>query len=116
MIEEEARRRIEGAHRFHVLVPKFEIKNVEVLGHPLPTHGFRDDDNPSLYQPTQYYLRNRFAVLFGNRKQRLVMKDIVFSLGERTPGFDLDMVLLQKLLRFHLLVKWGGFRSDLPRV
>ena len=33
------------------------------------------------------------------------MEDIVLSLGERTPRFDLNVVFFEKLLRFNLLME-----------
>ena len=51
MIEKQACARIEAPNRFHIPILKLETKNVEVLGHPLPTHRFRDNDDSSLYVP-----------------------------------------------------------------
>jgi hypothetical protein len=47
----------------------------------------------------------------GDGAQQLVLEDVVLALGERPPGFDLHVVLLQECLGLDLLVK--GVGSDL---
>ena len=59
----------------------------------------------SLCQPPENDLSDRLAVLFCNRYKDFVMEDIVLSLGERTPRFDLDVVFFEKLLCFNLLME-----------
>ena len=105
MIEETGSPPYRAPDRFHILVFQLETKNVEVLGHPVPTNRLRDDDDSSLYQPTQDHLRNRFAVILGDREQQFVAENIVLSLGEGSPRFDLDVVFLKECLRFYLLME-----------
>jgi hypothetical protein len=50
-------------------------------------------------------------VLLSDRPQHGVVEDVVLALRERTPGLDLDPVVLQERLRLHLLVERVGLDS-----
>ena len=88
MVEEDASLRVQRDDRLHVFGAKFKTEDVEVLDHSLFPHGFWDNNDPSLCQPAQYYLRHGFLVFPGDRKQQLVLEDVVymFSVQDRVAG------------------------------
>ena len=98
MVEEKALTDLQCGYQVHIRHVQIKIKYVEVLPHSFLTYGLWNHDDVSLCQPPENDLSNSLTVLFCNRYQDCVMKDIVLPLGERTPRFDLDVVFLEKLL------------------
>ena len=95
----------------HVVGAELEVEDVEVLGHPLLAHRLGDRHDAALRQPAQDHLGDALAVFPADGPQHLVVEDVVLALRERSPRLDLDVVLLQELLRLDLLME--GVRLDL---
>jgi hypothetical protein len=57
-----------------------------------------------------------FWYLAPNSAQQLVLEDVVLALGERSPRFNLHVILLQKFLRLNLLMEGMRPRSGRPQV
>src|SRR5205807_6597279 len=85
MIEEETLARIKRGNRLHISCVEFEAEYVEVLRHSFLSDGLWNDDDFSLRQPSEDDLCDAFAVLSTNESEDFVVKDIVLSLGERSP-------------------------------
>ena len=51
---------------FHIFFCQFKIEYIEVFNNSFFTDGFRDNDNISLYQPSQYNLCNGFTIFACN--------------------------------------------------
>ncbi len=111
MVEEEAVLRVQRCDRLHVVLIKLKIENAEVLDHALLTNRLGNCHHAALRQPAQDDLSHAFTVFFGDGEQNVVVENVVFTLGERTPGFDLDVVFCQEFLGFDLLME--GMRFDL---
>ena len=106
MVEEQTFAGLQRGYRLHIRRVQGKIKDVEVLRHPLLSNRLRNDDDIALRQPSENDLGDTLAVFFRDGRQHLVVKNIVLSLSERAPRFDLDIVFFEKFLRLHLLVKW----------
>lgn len=69
VIEEKALAGIQRGDPLHVLFRQFEVEDVDVLLHPFPVGGLRDDDGSPLDQPAKGNLRDGLAIL-RRRSQR----------------------------------------------
>src|SRR5690242_21580638 len=109
MVEETAGLRVQCADRGHVLGAQLEIKNCEILGHAFLSHRLGENDDASLRHPAEDDLCHAALVSLGDAQQQRVCEDVIAPLGERSPGFRLDIVCLKKRLRIDLLMEGIDF-------
>ncbi len=69
VVESDAGAGVEGGDAGHLLVGQGEVEDVEVLRHPLGTHGLGDDDDAALQQPAQGDLGDGPAVSIADADQ-----------------------------------------------
>lgn len=92
MIEEAAGFGIQWNNGGHILRIERKINAAEILLHALLANCLGNNNDASLCQPTQDDLANARLMLFGQRQQDFVLEDVVFSLGKRSPSFDLNVI------------------------
>src|SRR3954452_7124535 len=98
VVEEQGSSGVHGGDPAHLVVGELEAEDVDVLGHALGAHGFRDDDDVALDEPAQDDLRDRRTVRRADLAQRCVGEQAVAALCERAPGLDLHPALAHQLL------------------
>jgi len=109
MIEKTARLRVKCGDGIHIPGAEFKIEDIEIFGNPFLLHRFGDGNDTPLGQPAQNDLGYGPAALCCDGKQQFIFKNVIFTLRKRSPGFNLDIVLLQELLGFDLLAERMGF-------
>ena len=89
-----------------VIICQHEVKEVDVLCHPLLVGSLWDDDDTVLYQELQGYLCRCLAVFLANSQQRLVLEDAVSTLCQWTPCFQSRIIWFQVFQHLPLLVEY----------
>jgi len=93
----------------HVVGAEFDIEHVTVLRDAFLANRLRNDDHSALGEPAQIILRHGLLIFRRERKQHLVLEDVVPAFGKLCPGFYLNPVRLQEVLGLDLLVERIGF-------
>lgn len=105
VVEEKARVRVESGDFLHIIGREVEIEDVEVLLHSFHMRGLRDYYDSTLDEPAERHLGDAFAVLPSNLRKNFVSKEIVASLGKRSPCHHARTELFHNLLSLNLLVE-----------
>ena len=108
MGEEGALAVVQGPDGHHVLLAELEVKDVQVLRHPLLVGGLRDDHHVALDQKTQGGLGHGLAVLGADGLEGGVGEEVLPSLGEGAPGLVDHAVLGHHLMGGGLLEEGVG--------
>ena len=83
-----------------------EIPDVKVFSDARRRDGFRDHHQTAVEMPADDDLRRRFAVLIGELVDDFLIEDAFAALGQRAPGFGLDLVGGVPRVQLTLLHKW----------
>jgi hypothetical protein len=103
MVKEAARPGVQSGDCGHLLRGEYEVEHIEILDHPLRADGLRNRHDSTLYEPPEDHLSDRLSVGTRDGAQGRIGEDVVPTLRERSPRFDLDPVLLQEFLGLDLL-------------
>src|SRR5215203_233255 len=98
VVEEQRLTGVQAGDLRHLVVGQLEVEDGEVLGHPLGSDRFGDDDDAALDEPAQHDLGDGLAVRVGDPGQCRVGEQVVAAFGEGSPRLHLNPAVAHQLL------------------
>lgn len=92
----------------HVLLGDSEVKDIQVLCHPLLMCGFWKNDDTALDIPAEHDLRRCLSIFLTDFVQRLILEQVAPALAKRGPGLMDDAVFFHPFMIFFTLVQNMG--------
>ena len=108
MGEEQAFALVQPADGGHVLIGQGEVKDLEVLAHPILVGGLGYGHHVRLEQEAQGCLGCGLAVLLADLVQDGVVEEVIAALGEGAPALVLHAVFFHDLVGLGLLLEHMG--------
>lgn len=82
----------------HLVIGQCEIKDADILYHPLFVHGLGNDHHATLKVPAQNDLSDALPVFLCNLCDDGIAEYVVMAFSKWCPGLVLDVLLLHKLV------------------